>query len=84
MTSKNYILVNYSPSQKKKIKAILLATYYNFSEPFAGHKEGLFVTEKMEHYVIARLINIDYQLMVCPLTEVHVMYLNPKKVKSLL
>ena len=84
MTSKNYVLVNYSPSQKKKIKAILHTHSYNFSEPFANHRKGLFIKERMEHYVIARLINIDYQLMVCPLTEVHVMYLNPKKVKSLL
>ena len=77
MTSRNYVLVNYTPSQKKKIKAILHTHSYNFSEPFANHRKGLFIKETRDRHDIARLIGCDYKLLICPLTEVHVMYLNP-------
>ena len=79
MTQRRYVLVNYTPSQKKKIKAILHTHSYNFSEPFAGHRKGLFVKENRTRHEIARLININYKMQICPLTEVHVMYLNPSK-----
>ena len=82
MTQRRYVLVNYTPSQKKKIKAILHTHSYNFSEPFAGHRKGMFVKENRERHEIARLIGIDYKLMICPLTEVHVLYLNPKDINE--
>ena len=78
MTQRRYVLVNYTPNQKKNIKAILHTHSYNFSEPFANKRRGLFVKENRSHHDIARIINIDYKLLVCPLTEVHVMYLNPQ------
>ena len=80
MTQRRYVLVNYTPSQKKKIKAILHTHSYNFSEPFADkHRKGLFVKENRDAHEIARLIGINYKMQICPLTEVHVMYLNPSK-----
>ena len=79
MAQRNYILVNYTPSQKKKIQSILHTHSYNFSEPFADHRKGLIVTENKSRHDIARLINVPYKMMICPLTEVHVIYLNPKQ-----
>ena len=79
MTQRRYVLVNYTPSQKKNIKAILHTHSYNFSEPFADHRKGLIVTENKSRHDIARLIGINYEMQICPLTEVHVMYLNPSK-----
>ena len=79
MAQRRYVLVNYTPSQKKKIKAILHTHSYNFSEPFAGHRKGLFVKENKDRHDIARLINVPYKMMICPLTEVHIIYLNPKQ-----
>ena len=83
MTQRRYVLVNYTPSQKKKIKSILHTHSYSFSEPFADkHRKGLFVKENRTRHEIARLININYKMQICPLTEVHVMYLNPPKEES--
>ena len=79
MTQRRYVLVNYTPSQKKKIKAILHTHSYSFSEPFAAkHRKGLFVKENRTRHDIARLIDMPYKMMICPLTEVHIIYLNPK------
>ena len=82
MTQRRYVVVNYTPSQKKKIKAILHTHSYNFSEPFANQRKGLFIKEDKSLQDIARLIDINYKLMICPLTEVHVLYLNPKDINE--
>ena len=79
MAQRRYVLVNYTPRQKKKIKAILHTHSYNFSEPFNNHRRGLFVKENRDRHDIARLIGIPYKMMICPLTEVHIIYLNPKQ-----
>ena len=76
---RRYVLVNYTPSQKRKIQGILHTHSYTFSEPFASHRKGLIVTENRSTHEIARLINVPYKMMICPLTEVHIIYLNPKE-----
>ena len=83
MAQRRYVLVNYTPSQKTKIKKILHPPSYNFSEPFAQkHRKGLFVKENITHHDIGRILNIAYSMQICPLTEVHVMYLNPPEPES--
>ena len=76
--NRRYILANYTVKQKKTIQKILHTNPYVFNEPFEGLTEGLYVSELNDYHTIVRLININYQLMVCPLTTVHVLYLNPE------
>ncbi len=77
--NRRYVLVNYTPEQKDTIQKKLNTSSYTFSEPFANHRRGLIVMESRSTNEIARLIGIDYKMMICPLTEVHVMYLNYEK-----
>jgi len=75
---RRYVLVNYTPIQKTKIQSIIHTHSYNFSELFNNkHRKGLIVTENRDFYDIIRSINMDYELKICPLTDVHVIYLNP-------
>jgi hypothetical protein len=77
--NRRYVIVNYTKKQKKEVQKILHTKHYSFNEPFNGCTTGLYITEKRDYHEIVRLVDINYELMICPLTKVHVLYLNPKE-----
>ncbi len=63
---RNYVIANYDSLQYHKITTYFATSPYNFSEPFNGITEGLYIKETLHFNEIVSKVGGDYELLETP------------------
>ena len=82
--TRHYIVVNYTDSQKELIQKEFNTSPYNFSEPFKGCTEGLFIRDTCDYKDIVKRIDgcFNYELLETYI-GVHVIFLKGEKMEDM-